>query len=222
MDIVGIDHTENVEDIKDRVPDSEYDTLYHEDFTRKQNVNKINLLKKLLMAPIYAFSFFFLVPLRVLRRQIGKNRKSDFTFREESSIPEKISIDAYPTKIVEMHKPSNQEIAFNWAPIILGILGVFSLLRLGLTANLIRKNLIIYTVISAAFLIIFLSQIVLSWFLSLEERDKYMTKRILRKRSEENDELVIVGDAHAPGIYSALCKELEENVNLYRVRNPES
>lgn len=216
MDIVGVDHTESVDRIKERVPSEEYKRIFHEDFRTIEDLDRLVFLRNLILTPTYAFSFFFLIPLRVIRRKIGRNRKSDFVFRYETSISEKISIDAHPAKIVEIHEPSKIEVAFNWAPIFLGILGTHSLLQLGLTLDLVIQNLQIYALLVAAFLVIFLSQIVLSWFLSLEERDQYMIGKIVDNTSKGRNELVLVGDAHAPGIYSELSEKLDEEINMHR------
>ena len=216
MDIVGVDHTESVDRIEERVPSEEYERLFHEDFRNIEDLELLLFLRNIVLTPIYAFSFFFLIPLRVIRRKIGGNRKSDFIFRHESSISEKTSIDAHPAKIVEIHEPSKTEMAFNWAPIFLSILGTHSLLQLGLTLDLVIQNLQIYALLVAAFLVIFLSQIVLSWFLSLEERDQYMIGQIVGNTSTGRNELVLVGDAHAPGIYSELSEKLDEEINVYR------
>ena len=215
MEIVGVDHTEDIERIKERVP-HDYDKLLHEDFREIENLDKMRFLKNSILTPIYAFSFFFLIPLRALRRKIGQNRKSDFIFRKKSPVSEKISIDAHPAKIVEMHAPSKTEIVFNWSPIFLAIFGIHSLFQLGLNLNLLLQNLKIYTPLFASFLVIILTQIVLSWFLSLEERDQYMMEKILEENSEEDNGLVLVGDAHVPGMYSKLSIELDEKVNIHR------
>jgi hypothetical protein len=217
MDIVGVDHTESVDRIKERIPSEEYERLFHEDFRNIEDLELLLFLRNIVLTPIYAFSFFFLIPLRVVRRRIGGNRKSDFTFRHESSISEKTSIDAHPAKVVEMHEPTNKEIAFNWAPVFLVLLGTYSLVQLGLTLDLVIQNLQIYAPLTAAFLVIFLSQIVLSWFLSLEERDQYMIGQIVENTSSDRNGLVLVGDAHAPGIYSELSEKLDEEINMYRI-----
>ncbi len=215
MEIVGADHTEDVEAIKERATE-DYDKLLHENFREIENFDKKRFLNNLILTPVYAFSFFFLIPLRVVRRKIGGNRKSDYIFREESSIPEKVSIDAHPTKLVEMHEPTKEEVAFNWAPIFLAVVGTHILFELNLTIAKVEQNIMAFSLIMGSFLVIFLSQIVLSWFLSLKERDQYMTEKILEENSEEDNELVLVGDAHTPGIYSKLSSELDEEVKIHR------
>jgi hypothetical protein len=216
MRIVGADHTENVKRIKQRAT-GDYDKLLHEDFRELENLDKRRFLRNLILTPVYALSFFFLIPLRFLRRKIGRNRKSDYIFREESSIPDKISIDAHPAKLVEIHEPIKEEIAFNWAPIFLAVVGTHIFFELNLTVAKVEQNIMPFSLIIGSFLVIFLSQIVLSWFLSLEERDQYMTEKILEESSKEDSELVLVGDAHASGIYSKLSSELDREVNIRRL-----
>lgn len=215
MEIVGADHTEDVERIKERAPD-DYDKLLHEDFREIENLDKLHFLKNLILTPVYAYSFFRLIPIRAIRRRISWNRKSDFVFRKERSVSEKVSIDAHPAKLVEIHEPSKTEIAFNWAPILLALIGIHILLKLDATKAIIEQNLMAFSLLAGSFLIIFYSQIILSWFLSLDERDQYMTEKTLEKNSEEDNELILVGDAHAPGIYSRLSGELDEEVKIHR------
>jgi hypothetical protein len=43
-----------------------------------------------------------------------------------------------------------------------------------------------------------------------------MIAQILENTSNDRNELVLVGDAHAPGIYSELSEKLDEEINMYR------
>lgn len=228
MDLVGVDHSEDVEDIEERVPkdNKEYDRLFHEDFNSNADLETIGLLKKIILTPVYFSAFFILIFKRFVARSTRfMSQKADWKFRKNSKIDKEFSIDADPFKLVEMHEIGLQEAAINWLYIIL-IFNVFYVLgNLGIQFPTILE----YSGIQYSYLLVikilviglFLVHVYFSWFCSLDERDRHMSREILKREDSDKQDLVVVGDLHVPGMYTILSDKLDKDVNTYRVDNLE-
>ncbi|MFB6200356.1 MAG: hypothetical protein ABEJ83_05720, partial [Candidatus Nanohaloarchaea archaeon] len=133
IDIVGCDHSEDIEDLEERIPDKNFDRLFHEDFRGIDGINKVKALKKFLLIPFFLVSFEILSFVRYLRRnysllRVGglMRRKTDYTFRKNSTIDDVISIDSNPWKTLERHDINKGEIKYNYGVLSLWIIFLLS------------------------------------------------------------------------------------------------